>query len=391
MRNLITLLTCASFILAGCINTQRLINSGAYDEAIRIGVSRLQRNKDKKKEVIRLEEAFHKAQKRDLDRVSFLKKEAEPTNSIEIYRIYEHISARQNMIRPLLPLYIDEREASFRMLNVDEEIILWKKEAADYLYTRANDLLNRNDKLSAREAYDALVELKELFPNYRNVDALIVESWNRGLNLVAFRIENNSHNLVPAEFDYELRHTDLWPSTGKWYRFLGEQDPDSLADFAVVVNLRIVDVGPEQFKEVHYEETKEIQVGEKDLLDEDGVPVKDTAGNVIKVPVMKVITAHVIETQQTKISKLAGSVEFYDMKRNRFVRSDPFDVQATFEHASAAFVGNADALKEETKRKIGNRPVPFPSDFAMIMDGAKHLQPILIDIIRHNVWVLEGT
>lgn len=378
-------------LLVGCVNTQKLINSGNYDEAIRISVERLRKNKNKDKEVIRLEQAFYKVQKRDQERIAFLKKEGNPTNSVEIYRMYENISARQGMIQPLLPLYIDEREASFTFLNVDDEIIAWKQEAAGYLYSHALQLLEKSDKSSARQAYDELVELKGIVSTYRDLDERMNEAWNRGMNWIAFKVENNSLNLVPAEFDYELRHTDLWPSTGKWFRFLGEQDADSLADLAVIVNLKVVDVGPEQVKEVHYENVKEIKAGEKNLLDSEGNPVKDTAGNIIKVPVMKEISAHVIETQQTKVAMLSGSIEFYDMARNRFVRSDPFSVQAVFEHFSATFTGNKDALTDETRRRIGNRPVPFPSDFGMIMDGARHLQPVVIDIIRNNTWVLEGT
>ena len=45
---------------------------------------------------------------------------------------------------------------------------------------------------------------------------------------------------------------------------------------------------------------------------------------------------------------------------------------------------------DDTKKKIGRKPVAFPTDFGMIMDGAEHLQPILIDIIQANRWVLEG-
>jgi hypothetical protein len=391
MKNLYALLALVILSLVACVNTQKLINAGNYDEALRISVERLRKNKNKEKEILRLEQAFYKAQSRDLERITFLKKESSPTSSVEIYRIYEHISARQEMIKPLLPLYVDEREASFALLNVDDEIISWKKEAAGYLYSHAVQLLDRGDKASAREAYDELVELKGLYPNYRDVDNLTNVAWDRGMNWVAFKVENNSFNLVPGEFEYELQHTDLWPSTGKWYRFLDSREADSLADFAVVVNLKVVDVGPEQIKEVHYQESKEIKVGEKDLLDEKGQPVKDTAGNVIKVPILKEISAQVIETQQWKEALLTGSVEFYDVTRNRFVRSDPFEVRALFEHFSAIFSGNKDALKEETRRKIGNRPIPFPSDFAMIMDGADHLQPILINIIRNNTWVLEGT
>jgi len=379
------------FTLAACINTQKLINSGRYDEAISNSVQKLRKNKTKEKEILNLEEAFAKAQKRDLDRINFLRKEGNPTNSVEIYRLYEYMDLRQKRIQPLLPLYLQDRQVNFNFLNIDDEIIAAKREAAGYLYSHAMSLLEKPDKMSARQAFDELNELKGLFPNYRDVDERTREAWHRGMNWITFRVENNSLNLIPSEFAYELRHTDLWPSEGKWFRFLGENDPDSIADFTVVVNLKMVDVGPEQIKEVHYEETKEIQTGEKNLLDEKGNVVKDTAGNPIKVPILKEVSAYIIETQQTKVAMLGGSVEFYDIPRNRFVRSDPFSIQAIFEHYSATFQGNKEALKEETKRKIGNRPVPFPSDFGMIMDGAMRLQPIVIDIIRNNSWVLEST
>lgn len=376
--------------LGGCVNTQKLINSGQYDEAINLTVRKLQKNRNKEKHILRLEEAFYKVQQRDLDRIAFLKKEGNPDNSVEIFRMYEQIDFRQKKIEPLLPLFVDESAATFKFLNVDDEIISWKREAADYLYAHALSLLDKPDKLSARQAYDELQELIGFFPNYRDSDQRSLEAWNRGMNWITFRVENNSLNLIPQEFAYELRHTNLWPSEGKWFRFLGEQDDDSLADFSVVVNLRVVDVGPEQIKEIHYDETREIQTGEKDLLDEDGDVVKDSSGNVIKVPILKEVTAHIVETQQTKIGVLGGTVEFHDRLKNKFVHSDDFTVEALFEHFSASYSGSKEAMTEETKKKIGRKPVPFPTDFGMIMDGAEHLQPILIDIIQANRWILEG-
>lgn len=381
-----------SIIAFGCTSPTKLINSGHYDQAIDITVKKLRKNKNKVKHIESLKEAFHKANNRDLDRIAFLRKEGKPDNSVAIFDTYTFIKGRQEKIKPLLPLYIEGDLVDFDLVNVDDEIISSKKEAAGYMYNHALSLLERNEKFSAREAYEELLRVKEMFHNYQDVDAQIQKSFDMGMNWVLLNIDNNTPNLIPKEFEEELFNMDLASLQGKWYTIItaNRKKQGDEFDFIVNLNLKFVDVGPEMVKEKLFDEKKKIQDDDEYVLDEKGNVKKDSLGNDIKVPKMVEIVAHVTETQQTKAATFKGNLEFIDKLSNQKVRTESIDVTALFEHFSAVATGNLNALTPETKKRVGIKPAPFPTDFEMMMDGSRRLKPIVHNLIKRNKNILES-
>lgn len=391
-NRIITALAVFTLLVAGCTSTQKLINEGNYDVAIARSVNKLQKNKTKEKHVLTLEEAYHKANKRDLDRINFLKREAASGNSVEVFRLYENIKERQNKIRPLMPLYANGQQVAFTFLDVDNELITWKREAADYLYSNAINLLEEDDKYLAREAYDQLVELNEMFPHYKDVDQRIEEAYNAGINWVLFKVVNRSPNLVPVEFETELYSLNFRTIEGKWFKIVTQPDARSndRFDHRIDMVVDLVDVGTERQIEKVYTESKEIQDGWNYQYDENGNVMKDSSGNDIKIPKYKEISAEVTEITQTKAATFKGRMEIFDMNNSRIERTEPVNVNFIFEHCSAVVAGNKNALKPETLDKVKSRPVPFPSDFQMIMDGSQEIRPVVQNFIRRYRALLES-
>ena len=98
--------------------TQKFVAQGNYNQAIELAVKKLQKDKDAKEydaHIRLLEEAFLKAKDEDSRHIAFLKKENSPRGAKEIYYTYLDLRARQDLIRPLLPLYSNEmgRKANF--------------------------------------------------------------------------------------------------------------------------------------------------------------------------------------------------------------------------------------------------------------------------------------
>src|SRR3970282_1128909 len=94
----------AFIILTSCgvKQTQNLLSSGNYDEAINNSISNLRSNKDKKGNqdyVYLLEEAFAKAKERDLNSINLLEKDKNPANFEKIYTTYLQLNDRQERIK----------------------------------------------------------------------------------------------------------------------------------------------------------------------------------------------------------------------------------------------------------------------------------------------------
>ena len=86
----ITLLVTLFILTSACgvKQTQNLLGSGNYDQAIDNAVSNLRTNKDKKGKqdyVYLLEEAFAKAKERDLNTINFLAKDTNPAQLEKMY------------------------------------------------------------------------------------------------------------------------------------------------------------------------------------------------------------------------------------------------------------------------------------------------------------------
>lgn len=162
MKRILLILFTATFV-SNCTtvkNTTARVNSGNYDEAIRISLSKLKKNPEKKGKqeyVLLLEEAFAKAKQRDTDRLNFLIKENQETNLEKIYRTYIKLEQRQKRIRPILPLKIlsENRNANFVFENYDDELITVKDKLVSSLYEQSNyNISNATSKAAYRAIHE---------------------------------------------------------------------------------------------------------------------------------------------------------------------------------------------------------------------------------------------
>src|SRR5690606_31494930 len=102
-------------MLVSCSSKKQIeksLNSGNYDQAIEDAINKLKTNKNKERKqdfVILLQNAFAKAVERDLQSINHLKKDGNPEHYKNIYDLYLTLNARQETIKPLLPLSIGNK------------------------------------------------------------------------------------------------------------------------------------------------------------------------------------------------------------------------------------------------------------------------------------------
>ena len=153
------------------------------------------------------------------------------------------------------------------------------------------------------------------------------------------------------------------------------------------MNLTDIEVTPEYVREREYVEQKEIEDGFEYVLDDRGNVVKDSLGNDIKVPATKIIQAVVFESFQNKYAKVAGQLQIIDTRTNSLVRREPISVNVDFENYASTFRGDKRALTKDSRSRIGNQPLPFPSDENMLLEAAELLKPVVKDKIRKREFI----
>jgi len=386
------LFTVLSFLLISCSsikNTQEAISSGNYDSAIYTAIKNLKRNKTKKGNqpyILLLEDAFAKATSKDLAKISFLKKDNNPENIETIFVLYEELKRRQEILKPLLPLFIREenRAATFQFNNYDDEIIANKNQLSDYLYAKAKQLFNANNKFDYRAAYHDLEYLEKINPNFKDVRNLMDVAHEKGLDFVIVSMKNKTQKVIPKRLEDDLLNFDTYGLNDLWTVYHGAKDSKISYDFGLELNLRNIKVSPEQIREKEIIKEKDIKDGFKYLLDENGNQVLDQEGNKIKVDKFVKVRCELYQFTQFKSAKVTGIVKYVDLNTKQIIQSYPIESRFSFQHIYANFKGDKRALDASFLDLIRFRVVPFPTNEQMIYDAGQDLKEKLKSIISRN-------
>lgn len=350
--------------------------------AVRKSISKLQKNPDKESEIAVLKEAYNRAQQQNLDRIMYLRKTGQPDIWEEVFNNYEQLKYRQNLVSTLPTGVLSA--IGFVTVDYDNEIIEAQKKACEYFYAYGKQLLAKNEKLAAREAYDDFMKIKQFYNEYRDLDDLIDKAIALGTTNVLFMMRNNSNSILPRDFEQEFLNISFNDMGSKWVMYDTYEQKDISYDYGIVLNLKLIEVSHERLKERVWTESREIEDGWKYKLDNNGNVMKDTNGNDIKIPKYVRVTCNVLETHQNKEAILSGRVEFYNNQTNQLMLSEPVTASSAFNNYFVVARGELAALTPETQKRLGNGPVPFPNDLDMIMMANDYLQSNVKNIIRYK-------
>ncbi len=369
------------FMVASCSSPQDLLSTGDYDAAVVQAVKKLRKGKKKRKHVEVVEDAFRKITAKDMATVEALKAEQQAASWVEINEIHRKIQRRQELIEPYLPLYAkDGYKADFKFVRIDPLELDSRKKAADYFYVEANKELEKakvGNKLAAREAYNLLRNVDRYFDDFRDKDQLKELAVDLGQNKVLFRMENRSNAFLPSNFERELMAISVRDMNTIWTKYFVNPSAVENFDYNIVMNIDEINVSPEQVNERSYVDRKEIEDGFEYVLDSNGNVLKDSLGNDVKVARKVYVFADVIEVYQHKMANVRGHLAFYDNYTKEIVRTERLSVDAVFDNYASTFTGDRRALSNDSRRNLGNRPIPFPTDAALILQAADHLKPAM--------------
>lgn len=391
MKKLSLILALLVLTSCGVKQTQNLLSSGNYDEAIANSISNLRSNKDKKGNqdyVYLLEEAFAKAKERDLNSLNLWEKEKNPANSEKIYNTYLQLNNRQEKIKPLLPLKLlnEGRNAIFPFDNYNEQIVVSKNNLSAYLYANAKSLMTTSDKMNFRKAYDDLTYLNEINPNYKNVVSMMEEARFKGTDYVCVYAKNETDKIIPARLQNDLLDFDTYGLNNKWTVFHGSKQKETNYDYAMTIRFQNIFVSPEQIKEKEFIKERQIKDGQKKLLDANGKEVLDNTGKVVMVDNMIKVTARIFESRQLKSSQILAKVDYVDLRNNQLIQSFPLTSEFVFENIYATCKGDKRASDDNYYSYFDKRAVVFPSNEQMVYDTGEDLKIKLKELINRNTF-----
>ncbi|WP_438966313.1 hypothetical protein [Flavobacterium sp.] len=386
----ITFILLAIIITAcGSGNVEKLISNGNYDAAINKSISKLRTNKNakgKQEYVYLLQEAYAKANERDLTQITRLLKEANASNFESVYNLYLNLQSRQDKVRQILPLKLlkEGQEAVFAMKDYTDEIISSKNGLSSYLYANSVKLLESSNKIDIRQAYDDLLYLDKLNPNFSDVRKKIDEAQFKGTDFVFVSTKNETNTVIPVRLQDDLLNFGTFGLNDKWTVYHNKKQKNINYDFGMLVNFRQINISPEQIKEKEFIKEKQVKDGLKNLVDNNGNVVKDSLGKVIKVDNFKTIRVNIYEFRQFKTVQVTAKVDYVDYRTNQLIESFPLASEFVFENIYSTFNGDKNACEPEYYEYFDRRAVAFPSNEQMIFDSGEDLKNKLKTIITGN-------
>lgn len=372
---------------SGVKKTQEAINYGNYDNAINRVLKNLRSDKLKKSNepyVLMLEEAYIKANKRDLERIKFLQKEGNPSNLENIYTLYTTLKNRQELIKPLLPLPIlsKGKNAKFLFVDYSNEILSSKQNVSDYLYNNAKNALDNSfNKTDFRNIYEDLVYLNRINSNYKDTNSLIKEAHYKGTNFVFVFMQNQTNKVIPIRLEEDLLNFETYGLNTLWTVYHSKKQNQIDYSYEITLNLRAINLSPEQIREKEVVQEKQVKDGWKYLEDEKGNEVKDSLGKSIKVDRFKTIRSKVYQNTQFKSVQIIGQIKYFDLEKNQFIKTYPLESAYVFEHRYATYRGDRNSIKKEYLDLLTYKFVPFPSNEQMIYDSGEDLKLKIKNII----------
>lgn len=387
MRKLLLLSIVLSVLLScgGRKQVEKALYSGNYDKAISNALNKLKTNKDKKRKqsfIIMLEDAYYKAVERDLEQIDRLKKDGNPEYYKTIYNIYTNLDARQEAIKPVMPLRIDRKVVDFEFNDYSSAIVEYRERVSDYLYEVGLGLLDSNDKYKIREAYKTYEYIESINPNYDKTRELMEEAYQRGLDFVIVSIENRTQQVIPVILEEDLLDFDTYGLNQFWTVYHSNEDTNINYDFAMQLQLKQINVSPERINERQFVREREIVDGWEYELDENGNVSKDSLGNDIKIDKIVNVRCRFFEFEQFKSTQVIADVVYFDLKSNQLIETFPIQSEFVFENVYGRIRGDKRALNAEDRKIMRNSRVPFPTNEQMVYDTGEDLKLKLKDIIN---------
>lgn len=371
--------------MAGCGSSKKQLEIGNYDAAISKAVAELRKNPRSEKDIIALERAMNIVLDQDNERIRFLKMEGRVNAWDEIYLIYKKMSDRQTMVRTVTPIQFEGRTIEWPYVDYMREMIIAKKNAADFYYGHGQELMKNGTKESYRQAYAEFVRARDYVGDYEGIDQMMQESRYLGTSRAYVTLKNYSAIKFPAEFEKELLALDLPRLNSEWVEYYTSlPDNDTQIDYLINVNLRVVAVSPDRQFQRDSLIKRAVEDGFDYVKDARGNVMKDSLGNDIKVKRFKDLQCALIQTFQVKECTIQGDVEMLALYPERTIKKEPIGATSNFEHISARAIGDVNALSEEQKRMLQSQIIEFPPDPAMVIMCTENLKLAIRGFMEAN-------
>ena len=353
--------------------------SGEYDKAISKTIDQLKRTKNKKKKdqyKLILKDVFSKSVIKSQNKISSLKKDKNPEFYYEIYLEYQKLIDRQNKL-----MNISSNNLKFNFKNYDNDHIEFRYKTSNYYMELSKSLISKDDRLDYRNAYEYLIIIESINPNYLETRSLINLCLSRGKDHILLNVLNESNSVIYKELQKDILNINGYDLNSKWKSFHTAKDNYlGKTDFYIDLAFKAFIISPERILEKENTKKKNIKDGYTYQLDNNGNVMSDSLGNDIKIDKIVEISGKTKEYSQSKSAKVIAEVRYYDNKNN-LIEKFPLESEFWFRNIFLEFTGDKRVLNKKDKRLLKGGFLPFPPDDILLFNNSENIKQKLKSII----------
>ena len=356
--------------------------SGEFDRAINKTIEELKKTKNKKKkgqyELI-LKDVFSRSVIKSQNKISSLKKDKNPEFYYEIYLEYQKLIDRQIKL-----MNMSSNSLKFNFKNYDNDHIEFRYKTSNYYLELSKSLISKNGRLDYRNAYDYLIIIESINPNYLETRSLINLCLSKGKDHILLNVLNESNSVIYKELQKDILNINGYDLNSKWKSFHTANDNYlGKADFYIDLAFQAFIISPERILEKENRKEKNIKDGYTYQLDNDGNVMRDSLGNDIKIDKIVKILAKTKEFNQSKSAKVIAEVRYYDNKNN-LIEKFPLESEFWFRNIFLEYTGDKRVLSKKDKRLLKGRFLPFPPDDILLFNNSENIKQKLKNIIYNS-------
>ena len=381
-KHIIILLLSICFSCSPVKKINENVISGEYDKAISKTIDELNKTKNKKKKdqyKLILKDVFNRSVIKSQNKISSLKKDNNPEFYYEIYLEYQKLINRQNKL-----MNISSSSLKFNFKNYDNDHIEFRYKTSNYYLELSKSLISNNDKLDYRNAYDYLIVIESINPNYLDTKSLINLCLLRGKDQILLNVLNESNSVIYKELQNDILNINGYDINSKWKSFHSTKDNYSgKIDFFIDLAFKAFIISPERIFEKENTKEKNIKDGYTYQLNDDGNVMTDSLGNDIKIDKIVKILVKTKEFSQSKSAKVIAEVRYYDDK-NIMIEKFPLESEFWFRNIYLEFTGDKRVLSRKDKRLLKRGALPFPTDEVLLFNNSENIKQKLKNIIYNS-------
>nr|WP_121272921.1 hypothetical protein [Pedobacter schmidteae] len=347
MKPVLSILLLTLFLFS-CQSTRKLFDKGAYDKAFYAAVNDLKKNSANQEASRILPEAYKEAASMYQQDIANAKVGGgRKTEQLGV--VYDGYLSLQKMHDAFVDAGL--KLNTFRPKNYSAELTDAARNAAEAAYNRGLTLLQKDNRLSARKAYDYLKMADNYVPGYKDVIAKKQQAYDAAItNVVVNRLDQRfgSYSINGSFFEDDI----LWnlnsignKSYYQFYSINDRQSRDLRVDQFIDLNMYNIWFSNLATNTYSYTVTKSIPVKNDKMANSE---------STVTVSATVTVTRRVINSRAVMDYRITDAVS------RKIVASDRIPAQYTWESLTGKYRGDSRALSERDwsiiRGNYSNRP-----------------------------------